>query len=270
MRRAAKIDRDVAAWHCAECGIEKPGTAHQRRQTYCSRECMAKGYAKRLTGEANPNYSGAAKRLCERCGGSYESHQPTRKFCSSACYNATRPKKEPRQHRPLKLVTPKKTVAKRVHHMVDCQQCGISFRSSPSCNRQFCSYQCHLDSGGAQRAGQAAARATMKYGVKKDANHNELFAVLRQHCAVYDLSSAGFGLPDGIAWVDGKWHLFDVKNPKTGYGKRGLNPVQKKWLTQWNGGPVFLLYTAEDALNFATGKHDRLKVFPEAAIGIAS
>lgn len=99
----------------------------------------------------------------------------------------------------------------------------------------------------------------MKYGPKKDANHNEIFEELRKHCAVYDLSTAGRGLPDGIAWIQAAWHLFDVKNPKTGYGKRGLNEVQKKWIQQWKGGPVYLIYTEDEARRFGCGDFSGIK-----------
>ena len=99
----------------------------------------------------------------------------------------------------------------------------------------------------------------MKYGPKKDANHNEIFDELRKHCAVYDLSTTGRGMPDGLAWIEGAWHLFDVKNPKTGYGKRGLNPIQKKWIQQWQGGPVYLIYTEDEASRFGRGNFTGIK-----------
>lgn len=99
----------------------------------------------------------------------------------------------------------------------------------------------------------------MKYGAKKDANHNEIFAELRKHCYVLDVSAAGSGLPDGIICIDGKLYLFDVKNPKTGYGRRGLNAVQKKWVEQWKGIPVYLIYTVEEAARFAKGDFTGIK-----------
>ena len=104
----------------------------------------------------------------------------------------------------------------------------------------------------------------MKYGAKKDANHNEIFEELRKHCPVYDLSAAGCGVPDGIAWIDEAWQFFDVKNPKTGYGKRGLNPVQKKWVEKWSGGPVYLIYTQADAQAFGSGDLESVKVVQSA------
>jgi hypothetical protein len=147
------------------------------------------------------------------------------------------------------------------HLIKNCLKCGKSFRHYPSQNRLYCSYQCHLDSGGAFRAGIASTEARVKYGPKKDANHNEVVAEMRKYCAVYDLSSHGMGLPDGLAWVNDAWHLFDVKNPKTAYGRRGLNKIQKKWLESWPGGPVYLIYNIDEAAQFAQGKFDGLKLF---------
>ena len=104
--------------------------------------------------------------------------------------------------------------------------------------------------------------ARKKYGSKKDANHDEIFKAIRKIAPAKDLSAAGYGVPDGIAWVGGGWHFFDVKNPDTSYGKRGLNPIQKKWATDWRGGPVFLIYTVDQAVEFAQGKFEGLTHFP--------
>lgn len=105
----------------------------------------------------------------------------------------------------------------------------------------------------------------MRYGAKKDANHNEIFEAIRKHCAAYDLSVVGGGIPDGIAWVAERWEFFDVKNPKTGYGRRGLNAVQRKWIEKWQGGPVYLIYTTDEAERFGRGEFDGLKRVESAA-----
>lgn len=147
-------------------------------------------------------------------------------------------------------------------HILKCQGCGVQFKSSPSQKRKYCSYACHLATGGAQRAGEAAIMARKKYGAKRDANHSEIFAEISATCPVKDLSDAGCGVPDGIAWVNDSWQWFDVKNPKTAYGRRGLNPVQKRWAGDWRGGPVFLIYNREEARRFAKGDFCGLKRFP--------
>lgn len=98
-----------------------------------------------------------------------------------------------------------------------------------------------------------------KYGAKKDANHKEIMAILRQFCAVHDLSHAGYGVPDGVVYVKGNWHLFDIKNPKTSYGRRGLNQRQKQWMVDWRGGPVFLIHNETEAQLLAKGHFETLK-----------
>jgi hypothetical protein len=143
----------------------------------------------------------------------------------------------------------------------NCIQCGIEFVSYMSSKKRYCTYACYIASGGAFRAGIASSRAVKMYGPKKDANHNEIFTELAKHCPAYDLSAHGYGLPDGIAWILEEWHLFEVKNPKTSYGRKGLNKVQKKWLSQWKGGPVYMIYTVQEAERFGTGKFKGIKVF---------
>jgi len=231
----------------------------------------------------NNNYRAAGVKLCKNCGGRFLSYQALAKFCGAKCYHESKrlPEKaclvcgvmfKPRTvsikfcGRACALARQKKPKVEkiaRVAHILECQGCGVSFRSSPSRGRKYCSYSCHIKHGGAQRAGQAAAMAKVKYGVKKDANHNVVFDMIRTITAVYDLSASGFGVPDGIAWCNAGWQLFDVKNPETRYGKRGLNDRQKRWASDWRGGPVYLIYTVEEAERFARGKFDGLSRFPE-------
>lgn len=266
------------------CKVEKPANAHQLRQKYCSVTCYAKE-KKKLTGELNNNFRGGNEKKCAFCNGTFCSYVKQKKFCSLDCYWSSKKEQKPKQQDKIKkplqykicaycgisfrcfktsnkvTCSTKCSIANRSDSKVTkkCLTCSIEFKSYPSSNRIYCSYKCHLDNGGAFKAGLAAAKATMKYGSKKDANHAEMFAVLKKYCAVYDVSTSGMGIPDGLAWINGAWHLFDIKNPKTGYGKRGLNSIQKKWLSQARGGPVYLLYTVEDAENFATGRFDGLK-----------
>jgi hypothetical protein len=254
-------------WACAQCGAEKPATAHQQRQTYCSKPCMAAAYRIRMLGEANPN-AGTGQYTCAACSVSFKSYNK-RKFCSQACYHGTKPapQRQPRQKklkqqltlRLVKPTPPPKPPRPSGRVMRDCGNCRQPFEGYRSIPRLYCSYGCFTASGGPFRAGMAAAKAKMKYGAKRDANHNELMAEIRRHCTAHDLSAAGCGIPDGMAWVGGAWHLFDIKNPRTGYGRRGLNTVQKKWVAQAKGGPVYLIYTLEEAQRFGRGEFDGLR-----------
>lgn len=112
------------------------------------------------------------------------------------------------------------------------------------------------------RAGFSAARLRMIYGAKKDSNHKEIVQILQLNGAqVYDLSSAGCGIPDLLVWIREGWHLVEVKNLKNSYGRRGLNPIQKKWISQWKGGPVYILTNIDEAAKFAKGDLDGINLF---------
>lgn len=127
--------------------------------------------------------------------------------------------------------------------------CGNTFSFYKSHPKKFCSYQCHLDSGGAWRAGIASKEKILKYGAKKDANHNEIVDVLKKAGAsIVDLSHVGCGMPDLICGFRNKTVLIEIKNTKTAYGRRGFNKNQLKWQEQWLGGPVALVDSPEAAL----------------------
>lgn len=301
MRRAAKTDaksREFGIWACAECGKEKRATVHQMRKTYCSMECMAAGYKKRMGGEANPNYRGASQRICECCGEAFDSYVKTAKYCSQKCYHQQRASQQKKCNQCGSIYRSKKNQGRRtgtggnfcswacyqkslpkqenrqkslallVRNFEKCENCGTSFQAMACDQRKFCSYECFVESGGPQRAGEAAVRAMKKYGAKKDANHNELFKIIRQVVPAHDLSDCGFGVPDGLAWIKGAWHLFDIKNPETSYGRKGLNEKQKEWAFSWRGGPVFLIYNQDDAENFVRGEFDKVKRFPKERMSI--
>lgn len=128
-------------------------------------------------------------------------------------------------------------------------------------HQKYCSYQCFTASGGAVRAGMAAARMTRKYGAKKDANHAGIVELLTKTGTPFiDLSVLGYGIPDlVISTKDDALHLWEVKNTKTSYGKRGLNPKQIAWANAWQGGPVFVIETVEDAVRFLNGERAHVK-----------
>lgn len=155
-----------------------------------------------------------------------------------------------------------KPLSKRI--LKKCLQCDKEFLIYPSQekkNAKYCSYKCHLESGGAFRAGIEASKMKKKYGVKKDGNHNDIVDVLTKlGVHFYDLSAVGCGVPDGLVWVKNTWQLIEIKNPKTAYGKRGMNPIQKKWIGQWKGGGVFVIRTVEEAIKFAKGEWNVLEI----------
>lgn len=172
----------------------------------------------------------------------------TRTYCSKVCWYS--------------MGLTYKPISKKIKK--NCLQCGIEFKIYPSQlkrNAKYCTYKCHLQSGGAFRAGIEAARMKKKYGAKKDANHDEIVNILlKMGVPFYDLSASGYGVPDGIAWVKNSWQFVEIKNLKTAYGRRGLNPIQRKWITQWRGGGVYILKTVDDAINFAKGEFGSVQI----------
>lgn len=100
----------------------------------------------------------------------------------------------------------------------------------------------------------------MRYGAKKDANHKQMAAVLEQLGVPFlDLSSMGCGIPDGLACVKGQAQLVEFKNPATAYGRRGLNPLQRKWADQWRGGCIYILRSVDDVVKLANNELDKLE-----------
>lgn len=105
---------------------------------------------------------------------------------------------------------------------------------------------------------------TRKYGAKKDANHSEIVNEFKRlGASVLDASNVGSGMPDLVVSCSGTLHLVDVKNPNTGYGRRGLNKRQKEWALEWKGGPVYLISTIEEVAEMVRGNLAGLKRFPE-------
>ena len=254
MRYAARTDANqaeiVAAMRaaCLACGspVKRAG------KIYCSRNCFHTSQI----GALNGNWSNAGEKRCMLCGVHYHSYKKERQFCSQRCYHLTRPAvptrcpSPPRIKKPTycpKPPRPTRTITQ------DCRQCKEQFTSPMSSSRIYCSYACHLASGGAWRAGMAAAKATMKYGAKKDANHHEVASALEAiGVSVIDTSGLGGGFPDFILGFRGDTLLMELKNPKTSYGRRGLNPNQLKWKASWTGGPYAVVDGVEAAIRAVT------------------
>lgn len=265
---------------CKNIFLCKP--SHAKKRVYCSKHCASVDYKTRLKSNSNPNFKNSSVKKCISCGISYNSYSKTRKYCSHECYvrsdqykinqsiasekaklsNEKKPKKvrikfenhnyprKPRIKKPLKINLPNKTC-------LHCKEGYFSYNK----NRKYCSYACHIASGGSFRAGMEAAITMKKYKIhKKDFNHKDIVDVFHKMAIpFYDLSAMGCGIPDGIAWVKSSWQFVEIKNPNTAYGKRGLNKNQKKWIEQWQGGAVYIVSTIDEAILFCRGDFSKLK-----------
>ena len=256
--------RNSAVKTCAACG--KQYANYSKKSKYCSRECYVLVSIDRLRSMAYAARKDKPKkivkpRVCAKapndtqrkthpgisriCGYCKKEALKGRRYCCDECKICA-----------LAAVTKKMNCT--------CAQCGITFHaySSQHRTRRFCSYACHLASGGAKRAGEAAVMAKRKYGNKKDANHKEIVDAFEAlGASVLDLSDMGCGVPDLIVWCMNGWQLVDVKNPKTGYGRRGLNPLQREWASKWKGGPVYMVSTIDDVVALINGKKESVKSF---------
>lgn len=88
-----------------------------------------------------------------------------------------------------------------------------------------------------------------KYARRRDANHSTLCDAFRtMGCSVFETDRVGEGFPDVVVGVAGKNALVELKNPKTYYGKQGLNTAQSKFAEAWRGGQMFVVATEDDVI----------------------
>ncbi len=89
----------------------------------------------------------------------------------------------------------------------------------------------------------------MRYGAKKDANHQAICTCLDQMKVGYwDLSDVGRGIPDLLVYCGGQYHPWEIKNPRTTYGRRGLNKNQKA--LEARTAPINIIRTIDEAIAF--------------------
>lgn len=150
---------------------------------------------------------------CRRCGGEFHepraSHRLKRVYCSRACMAAAY------QERLRGAANPNFRNALR---RCRCDNCGAEVVGYKD-DARFCSQQCKHES-------EAISR--MRLNARKDKNHDEIAAAYRElGCGVIELHQAGWGLPDLMVVCLKVWHAVEVKNPKTSYGRKGLNKRQQ-------------------------------------------
>ena len=232
-----------------------------------------------MIGAKNPNFKNAGWHVCDACGETFHSYVKTRRFCSRRCagtvtianipkrvrkqpsfectcvvcgavFTWPRRKKYCEEHQAEMIkARASRLILKPKPLNTQCNHCGKLFFSYRASRRKYCSYACHLASGGAIRAGLAALAKTSIYGAKKDANHKEIIEFIQKAGAPYiDLSPLGCGVPDVLVEVRGSLQLWEIKNINTSYGKKGLNKNQKAWAEKWKGVPVRIIYNVDDAL----------------------
>jgi hypothetical protein len=237
----------IAGWKvCATCS--KPFHSYNKTRKYCSARCYGLSPAnlekcQRIAMIPKAPRSEPALGhhcVCKHCGAGFRA-ESKREYCNEhAAIGRARRGGPGKRRKPDNCV---------------CLYCRRPFRSPPSKVAKYCSYECHLASGGAARAGAASLAARKQiHGAKRDANHAEICRFLDECGIVYaDLSAHGYGVPDLLVPTDGENHLWEIKNLDTAYGRRGLNDLQRLWAQDWQGGPVWLIHSVAEAHAFIVG-----------------
>ena len=143
-----------------------------------------------------------------------------------------------------------------------CSHCGVEFKTYHK-NRKYCSKTC---SG----FGRTGMKMKMGFKCRVDANQSEIVKALKDAGAsVIDTSGAGGGVPDLIIGINGVTILMEIKNPKTSYGRKGLNKNQERWVLKWQGGVFCMVDSVEAALR-AIHVFEPKKAEALAAIGVTA
>ena len=83
----------------------------------------------------------------------------------------------------------------------------------------------------------------MRRAAKVDLNHRVIVEALRRvGASVIDLSAVGDGCPDLLVGYRGHTWLIEVKS-----AKGSLTPAQKVTHAEWNGFPIAVVKTVEEA-----------------------
>ena len=267
MRRAAKKDAnhtrivdalrgagvsDTTPASCPQCGVavRKPRSAGGRR--FCNKACYdayraAQSIAQQMTCkvcgrefttyEQTANTCGAACRakyervevVCACCGVTFttkRSHADRVRYCSAACVSTAY------RSRMQGAANPNHRGDKPVKV---CLECGESFRTYTR-DRKYCSRGC-------------ADMARRRRPSSLDRNHPAIVQALRDvGASVIDTSDIGHGFPDLVVGFRGQNYLLEVKNLETAYGRKGLNPNQQRWSSEWAGSQPAIVRTVAEAL----------------------
>lgn len=161
---------------------------------------------------------------CRYCNNSYWTTHPKKSFyCNEKCMG------EDFKKRMLGSSNPNYKNA----GLKTCIRCGFSY-SNYNKKSKYCSTECYLTSPAAQRHRESVA----KLGGRgfKDANHDVIVCqLLASGYGVFDTSTMGDGFPDIIVLSNSGVFLIEIKNPKSNYGRCGLNKKQKAFFDTWQG-----------------------------------
>ena len=89
----------------------------------------------------------------------------------------------------------------------------------------------------------------MRTAAKVDRNQSEVVTALRKvGASVQSLASIGKGCSDLLVGYHGHLYLMEIKDGANVPSKQLLTDDQKKWHDAWNGSPVYVVRSVEQAL----------------------
>lgn len=89
----------------------------------------------------------------------------------------------------------------------------------------------------------------MRKLARTDANHAAIVDLLRRAGArVQSLAQVGGGCPDLLVGYQGRTALVEVKDGSKVPSKRRLTDDEARWHEHWQGGPLFVVESDDDAL----------------------
>jgi hypothetical protein len=91
----------------------------------------------------------------------------------------------------------------------------------------------------------------VRRAAKRDDNHGEVVGAFRAvGCLVQDLAAVGEGCPDLLIGIPVARALafVEIKDGDKPPSARALTPAQQRWHAEWNGYPVHIVTTVDEAL----------------------
>ena len=89
----------------------------------------------------------------------------------------------------------------------------------------------------------------MRRAARVDKNHEDIVQALRAAGAtVQSLATVGSGVPDLLVGFRKQTFLVEIKNGEASPSEKKLNPAQIIWHYNWNGGPLAVVESVDEAL----------------------
>ncbi len=98
----------------------------------------------------------------------------------------------------------------------------------------------------------------MRRAARIDDNHKDIRDALRKMGAtVYDMSGVGRGFPDLLVTGKGRDRWVEVKDGDKCPSEQALTPAQADLHAKWNGAPIWILTSVDQAVTWWLQEQER-------------